>query len=134
METFIYQADVHCPTCAQKIKDALDAAGKRPADPSDESSFDSDDYPKGPHDGEESDTPQHCGTCHVYLGQPLTKDGVTYVEEKLKEFTETGRGNFEVLDQWAQTFAVYHLHPEKKRRLTREQNAVLVAYRKRRGL
>jgi len=42
----------------------------------DESDYDRDNLPKGPcpDDGGEADTPQHCDTCGVFLGNPLTAD------------------------------------------------------------
>ena len=57
---FIYNADIYCDECGQKICDELRAAGKAPADTSNESLWDSDDYPKYA-EPEATDTPQHCG-------------------------------------------------------------------------
>ena len=48
MEAYIYQADIYCSACGGVLRTKLDAKGKRPADPDDETTFDSDDYPKGP--------------------------------------------------------------------------------------
>lgn len=52
-------------------------------DASDEGSYDSDDFPKGPYPegGGEADTPQHCDSCHEFLENPLTSDGMAYVRE-----------------------------------------------------
>jgi hypothetical protein len=49
----------------------------------DESSYDSDEYPKGPYPngGGESDSPQHCADCREFLENPLTSDGYDYVRE-----------------------------------------------------
>lgn len=52
------------------------------ADLSDESTFDSDDWPKGPYSdggGGESDSPCHCDACGAFLWNPLTPDGAAYV-------------------------------------------------------
>lgn len=57
---FIYNADIYCDDCGQKICDELKAANKAPADTSNESLWDSDDYPKYA-EPEATDTPQHCG-------------------------------------------------------------------------
>ena len=93
--SYIYQAELWCDTCGAAICDALDAEGKG-HDRSDETSYDSDDYPKGPFsDSDESDTPSHCAsgeTCPNAVtlddGRPvgaivsgLTADGRAYVEE-----------------------------------------------------
>jgi hypothetical protein len=52
-------------------------------DPKDESSYDSDFFPKGPYcnGGGEADNPQHCDHCCTFLENPLTADGYKYVRE-----------------------------------------------------
>lgn len=80
-DTYIYQADVYCEVCAERIKH--DTAC--PGNPDDESTFDSDAYPKGPFSDEESDTPEHCAGCGLFLRNPLTSDGVKYVRESAAE-------------------------------------------------
>lgn len=81
MDVLMYRAALYCAECGTKIRAELDAAGKRPADPDDEASYDSDDYPKGPFGdgGGEADTPQHCDACHTFLENPLTSEGKAYV-------------------------------------------------------
>jgi hypothetical protein len=77
MNAYVYRADLHCEDCARDIMARL----PKPADVDNEASFDSDDYPKGPYsegDGE-SDTPSHCGSCGLFLQNPLTDDGRQYV-------------------------------------------------------
>src|SRR5271155_2436152 len=83
MDAYVYQAAVWCPDCTRTIKKELKKAGEEPEDPDDESSYDSDDYPKGPYSdgGGESDSPQHCDGCKVFLENPLTGDGEEYVRE-----------------------------------------------------
>lgn len=111
MDAFIFNADIYCPACAAKIKAALDAQGKTPAQPDDERTFDSDEYPKGPFDngGGESDTPQHCGDCGVYLDAPLTTSGVDYAIEHLQSYVDRDSGTAEVLDIWAADLKDYSL-------------------------
>lgn len=89
MDAYIYQADIYCGPCATAIRMNLDLSGKGPENPRDERTFDSDDYPKGPYanGGGESDAPQYCGNhnCGVFLENPLTKDGESYVRDAVKE-------------------------------------------------
>lgn len=87
MDVYLYRADLHCEKCGEEIKAKL----KAPANVDDESSFDSDDYPKGPYSngGGESDSPQHCGTCGVFLENPLTSDGFDYLQEAMNQEPET---------------------------------------------
>lgn len=77
---YIYQADVWCDSCAEKICAELRADGKPDTD-------DSEDYPQGPYDenSSEADTPQHCAGCLVFLENPLTEDGVRYVIDQVLE-------------------------------------------------
>lgn len=110
---YIYCADVYCESCGSAIRAKLTAEGKAPADPADEHSYDSDDFPKGPFSdgGGESDSPQHCSDCKVYLFAPLTAEGQRYTAEALWEYVTTGgkRGTRAVLDQWAEDLGDYSL-------------------------
>jgi hypothetical protein len=82
VQVYIYQADLHCAPCTLAIKAELERDGHKPANVADEYSYDSDNWPKGPHaDIGESDTPQHCGTCDMFLQNSLTPDGEEYVRE-----------------------------------------------------
>lgn len=75
---YIYQADVLCDDCADDIKSKL-------ARPKDMDRYDSDEYPKGPYNADESDSPQHCGHCQEFLENPLTTDGIEYVRESIEQ-------------------------------------------------
>ena len=92
---FTYKADLHCEKCGREICQNLNRSGKRPADPEDEYSYDSDDYPKTIVVDGESDTPQHCSTCGVFLENSLTSDGVNYVREAIAD------GSGSVVAEWA---------------------------------
>lgn len=60
---FTYQADVLCDDCGRRVIAELELTGQVPANPSDESSFDSDVYPKSySPDSEQADSPQNCAT------------------------------------------------------------------------
>lgn len=100
MDVYVFQAALICDTCGTLYKQAND----KPAhvDESDESSYDSDHWPKGPYGdgGGEADSPQHCDHCGVFLDNPLTGDGETYVRDAFREFVETGRGRLDVLAEW----------------------------------
>jgi hypothetical protein len=81
MQVYIYQADLHCKPCIQAIKAELERDGYKPENVADEYTYDSDNWPKGPDPAGESDTPQHCGTCGMFLKNSLTSDGEEYVRE-----------------------------------------------------
>jgi len=84
MLVFVYAADLYCEDCGAKIREELTAKGQAPEDPEDEWSYDSDDFPKGPTEETESDSPSHCGGCGVFLESPLTSEGEAYVIETVK--------------------------------------------------
>jgi hypothetical protein len=113
--SYIYRADVWCGGCGEAIRARLTAEGKAPADPDNEWSYDSDDFPKRASDDGESDCPQHCadgegcanaielpsgGKVGVLLGE-LTRAGVAYVQEAIEE-AATGSCVWckEVADLW----------------------------------
>lgn len=113
MKAYVYQAALYCEDCGKQICDQLDRAEKTPDDVNNESSYDSDDYPKGPYGsgGGEADCPQHCDngdTClnaenlvdscqfsssnptgeyqiGVWLGNPLTAEGLKYTVQAILE-------------------------------------------------
>lgn len=100
-EGAIFQADSYCTECGNQIRDELDKEGKKPEDPWDEHSFDSDEYPKrADWSMEESDSPQHCASHEKclnaielpcgskiggWLGGSLTGEGVRNVEKMIRD-------------------------------------------------
>jgi hypothetical protein len=80
MQFYIYCADVYCPECVRDIKKQINQNGTKNL-----CKEDSDNYPQGPFDNEESDSPQHCGSCGVFLEQPLTTHGYDYIRELILE-------------------------------------------------
>jgi hypothetical protein len=114
---YIYQAELWCNACGEKIQKDLIASGKAPADTENEHSFDSDDFPKYAWNGD-TDSPNHCPSGDTCLGdavdlgkwglgkkaklygsetrvigelldESLTSDGVEFIKETLKEKKRT---------------------------------------------
>jgi hypothetical protein len=83
---YILQAALLCEDCGIAVTQT--SVKPRHVNTADESSYDSDEWPKGPYGngGGEADTPQHCDHCGTFLQNPLTPDGDTYVREKAAEF------------------------------------------------
>ena len=112
MNAYIYRAALYCEDCADKIKRNLPI----PPDVENESSFDSDEYPKGPYPdgGGEADYPQHCESCEVFLENPLTDDGYDYVingivdliDGAFTDWRNVNAGNTSTLESW---FNFYNL-------------------------
>lgn len=67
---YVFQAHTFCDSCGERIRANLAASGHAPVDVSDEYSFDSDDYPKGPYPLEATDSPNHCA-CGVDCLEPV---------------------------------------------------------------
>lgn len=99
MRVYMYAAALLCEKHGLEIREDKRLAGRAPKDPADESSYDSDDYPKGPYEngGGEADTPQHCDACGVFLQNPLTSDGVQYVAEHILD----SRRDNKTVQAWA---------------------------------
>jgi hypothetical protein len=89
MDVYMYRAALLCAEHGEQVRQQLTAAGKAPADPSEEHTYDSDEFPKGPYPdgGGEADTPQHCDICGTFLENILTPDGDAYVREQAEPFT-----------------------------------------------
>ena len=110
MRAYVYQAALLCEACGVAKREALTAEGHGVADAEDESSYDSDDFPKGPYSdgGGESDSPQHCDHCQAFLENPLTVDGFRYVREAVREWlpecAETHGGK--AVAVWAEFYGV----------------------------
>ncbi len=91
MNVYMFQAALLCEDCGKATCEQLRASiqALHPEfDEGNESSFDSDDYPKGPYSngGGEADGPQVCDHCGTFLQNPLTPDGVTYTLDLLKNY------------------------------------------------
>jgi hypothetical protein len=102
---YIYQADVWCDECGKAIIAELTSQEKAPEDPEDESSFDSDEFPKHyDAENEESDGPQNCADGHcagnygTFLQNQLTSHGYAYLKKMLNEDGETPS---ELVKEWA---------------------------------
>ena len=117
MDAYIYRAGLWCGACVIKAlvaarKAAPGAIAMSPAEAlqqivsangfTSESDYDSDDLPKGPYaqGGGEADTPQHCEGCGQFLGNPLTSDGVLWVEDVIRGCLTT-RKAAAVTNEWA---------------------------------
>ena len=109
MDAFIYQAALWCPDCTRTLKKQLRAEGKDPRDYTDQYTYDSDEYPKGPlsDGGGEADSPQHCDACNVFLENPLTSDGEDYVREVVRrdhEKRKRGAKANPVVGEWKEFY------------------------------
>jgi hypothetical protein len=84
VEAYVYCAALLCSDCGEEARRDVANAGLAPADPENESSYDSDQFPKGPYPdgGGEADAPQHCDHCGTFLQNPLTADGDSWLREQ----------------------------------------------------
>ena len=116
----IYQTEMWCDSCADKIrKRILDdhAVGPNPCnivdeglvalpgrgyffDPDDEQDYDSGDFPKHCSGSSESDRPEHCFGCGVFLENDLTSDGAEYVRSAVRADLLSGRTNSIAVTEW----------------------------------
>ena len=83
MQAYVYNAALFCEECGtQQIQNLTEDRSELLSRPVDKE--DSNEWPQGPYGdgGGESDTPNHCETCGVFLENPLTDDGNEYVRER----------------------------------------------------
>jgi len=124
----IYQAALWCDDCAEDIKDRIanelfdrqgelefpdgwvaegfeDTADVRNhLDGMSEYDYDSDEYPKGCSGSDESDCPEHCDGCGVFLENDLTSEGADYVVRTVRENRLEGRNDTVACTVWAEFY------------------------------
>lgn len=98
MKVYQYQASLYCEECGDKITEEL-------GDPPHDWPWDSGDYPVGPEDASEADSPQSCGACGIFLENPLTSHGNDYVIEQFN----TRDTVTEVMREWADFYDYLNL-------------------------
>ena len=106
MNVYQYQTALYCEHCGEEIRQRLTAEGKAPANPDDEYTYDSDDFPKGPYPdgGGEADCPQHCNSCHCHLENPATGDGANYIRESILDFLCSNDGAEGAIETWREFY------------------------------
>lgn len=106
MNVYVYRAALWCEQCGESKRRSL--ARVAPSDPDNETSYDSDHYPKGPYSqgGGESDSPQHCEGCGAFLKNPLTSDGVECVREAVESALRAGRTDSIAVTVWAPFYGI----------------------------
>lgn len=95
---YAYNADIYCDDCGGKIREELDGEGF-------EDTGDTDEYPQY-FDDDESDCPQHCGDCHVFLENSLTSDGYEYAKQAVEEAVRRGDDDSVALTEWAPFYGI----------------------------
>lgn len=106
MLVYVYRAALYCEACGEKIRAELSAKGEAPPDPEDEYTYDSDDFPKGPTEEGESDSPSHCDACDLFLESDLTSEGRDYVRECVTMSVAEGRRDSIALTEWAPFYGI----------------------------
>jgi hypothetical protein len=104
VKVYIYQADMWCEECGDRIRGENEAQGS--VDPNSLEAQDSDVYPQGPYESHfiEADTPRHCANCGLFLKVNLTPEGVQYVQDAVDRRKENGEGDPEVIEQWEEYY------------------------------
>jgi len=97
MLAYVFQAEFVCQDCAIPIIESLGES----FEPSE--FHDSNDVPQGPYDMQfqESDSPDHCGKCGLFLENPLTTDGYNYIQDMES-----------IPDEWATFYNVSNHRPD----------------------
>ena len=112
---YMFEADWYCPDCAYAMQrdmrphidpDILQAvedigAYGPPID------WASEHWPMPvPRGAGESDSPDHCGSCRLFLGRSLTADGIAYVRESARAELDRDGVIGEVVQGWLDYYEV----------------------------
>ena len=100
---YIYDADLYCPDCASNIEHDLIGNGFALCQGMDDSNTWPVPYSRG--EGE-SDSPDHCGNCHRFLGRHLTDDGVEYVKQAASGDIDQHGAIGEVVQGWLDYYEI----------------------------
>lgn len=80
MNVYIHDCEFYCENCAEA---------------KDEGPF--------PNGGGEADYFQHCANCGIFLDNPLTREGIEYTKDAIREkYKKGGKGNGDVIYDWMQ--------------------------------
>jgi len=102
VKIYMWNADLYCKPCGEAIAATL----PEPTEWEHEHS-DSNDYPVEYDSSEgESDTPDHCGECNLFLERNLTEDGVRYVRELASDYIESSNELSETVQQWVDFYDI----------------------------
>ena len=98
MKIYMFDGDVYCKPCGEAIAATLpdpDAWAREHPD--------SISYPIAYDSSEgESDTPDHCGKCDLFLERNLTEDGVRYVQD----YVDTLCGDTDITLLWGEFYGI----------------------------
>lgn len=97
--SYAYNAEMFCDSCAAEIMIELDNADH-------EDSGDTDEYPQSDGGNDESDCPQHCAECAVFLENSLTTDGYDYVKGAVETDLNDGRYDSIACREWASYYGI----------------------------
>lgn len=102
MKIYMFEADLYCAPCGEAI-----AATLPEPDEWEREHPDSDSYPVAYDSSEgESDTPDHCGECQLFLERNLTEDGIEYVRDAIRDLA-LGYGRDEIVKGWSEFYGIY---------------------------
>jgi hypothetical protein len=107
MKIYMWSADLYCGPCGEAIAATLpDPDAWEREHPDSNSYCEIFGEPVGYDSSEgESDTPDHCGECEIFLERNLTEEGVRYVRDAIRELA-LGYGRDEIVQQWAEFYGI----------------------------
>ena len=111
MLVYMYAAALYCEECGEAIR--ADLKGSAPEDMDDDASYDSDDFPKGPMEEGETDSPSHCEGCGLFLESELTEEGYKYMTDIVKASYEKHARAGAVASEWKDYYGV-DVYPENQ--------------------
>jgi hypothetical protein len=102
MRIYMFEADLFCHPCGEAIAATLPAP-----DEWEREHPDSDSHPVAYDSSEgQSDTPDHCGQCNLFLERNLTEDGIEYVRDCVAEDLCTEVEILGIVRQWVDFYGI----------------------------
>ena len=100
MKIYIFNGDIYCKPCGEGIAAALPNPDAWEIDHPDSTI-----YPVAFDSSEgETDSPDHCGECNLFLERRLTEDGILYVQMEMA--LDNSDGTNDIINEWADFYDI----------------------------
>jgi len=102
MKIYMFDGDWFCGPCGEAIATTLPEP-----DAWEREHPDSNSYPVAYDSSEgESDTPDHCGKCQLFLERNLTDEGRQYVQDYVDTLTSGIDGDTDITELWGEFYGI----------------------------
>ena len=102
MRIYMFEADLYCAPCGEAIAATLPEPDEWEREHPDSAS-----HPVAYDSSEgESDSPDHCGECQLFLERNLTDEGRQYVQDYVDTLTSDIDGDTDITLLWSEFYGI----------------------------